>query len=149
MIQKICQLYKPWGKGIFLSPETRQVVVGQKGLQPIDWDALQVPKTAQSANLALCSLWKKIEHEFVVYGQITATILVDRHHLYVHTISKLIPEEGDSKLFQGSKPCPDGGKTETFFHGVLFVNGKNVDTANIEAAYNKFGTLTISIPLLV
>lgn len=140
--------YKQWRKRIFLSPETRQVIIGQKGLQPIDLDALQVPKTSQNANLALYSLGKKIKYELVVYGQTTATILVDRYHLYVHTVCEFIKPEGDSQLFQGSKPCRDGGKTENFCHGLLVMDGKKLDTENIEAALSP-GKLTINIPFQV
>lgn len=142
--------YKPWGKRIFLSPETRQVVVGQKGLQPIDLDALQVPKVSQNPNLKqICTIpGQKVKYQLFAYGQSTVTILVDRHHLYVNTVCEFIKPEGDSPIFQELRKCPDGGKTEYFFHGLLVVDGEKVDTENIEAALSD-GTLTINIPFLV
>ena len=140
--------YKRWSLGlapVFLSPETKQVIVGQKGTLPIDLDTLQPVSTAKS--LEVLSSGKLPEQNIFQYrlaasGLPNITILVDRQHLYVHTFREIILNKGEKLLGGGSL------RKEYFLDSLLVEDGAKVDMANIEAALDDGGVLTINIPLI-
>jgi hypothetical protein len=137
--------YKRWSLGIapiFLSTATRQIVVGQKGAMPIDLDALQRISTKHAIDvLSKGKLPGQniFQYQLSAIGQPKITILVDRNHLYVHTFREIVLEQG-SELVGGSL------QKEYFLNSLLVEDGAKADLANIEAALDDKGVLTINIP---
>ncbi len=108
--------YHRWGKSVSLSPQTKQMVIGQKDHLPVDFTKLSPLTTDQRATLlSLKRTGDAITLRLGACQRPTVDILVDRQHLHVHIhdargaayFDLIIPEGFDGS--QGSASLDDTG----------------------------------------
>ncbi len=139
--------YKRWSMEghpvpIYLSPETKQVRVGEKGATSVDFSQLQpistLPKGGVPGGLIhACKTDQAYEYVFAAVGEDpTITILVDRHHLYVHHHCKIM-------AFGKVVDVIDNRE-----HASLFDEDATADYENIEAQLLADGFLRVTVPFI-
>ena len=128
---------------VCLSPQTKRVLLDQKGIIPLDFDSLSYLKSVSNPQL-LYHRDTKNECKILLAacGKPKIDILLDRSYLYVDIEHNHQPSAGFSEEITNTLP-----KGHQLFRKVLVPeDGMEIDEDNISANLNDSGVLSITIP---